>query len=284
MNRKINTLQIQHGLLHLGILLVISACSPETSSQAFDYGTSSDSARYYYIKGWQEILDHGRWIESERSFRKTLEFDPNYLLGKSQVGRITRDLNEREAIYEDILSQMTSLSDDERLLLDVYLKSIEATNNRDKGIEMPDDFMSNRKLQAESNFRKFIYKHPEDDYVKAEYIEWLHFIHGPQIALDSLKTLASPRQKELGFYISFAASLELELDKIDNAIALSESLEKLMGDSTYTSYMKLKAEIYLTQDSLQKAKECIDRVVRIDPKHQLAVRFQTQINEKLENN
>lgn len=64
-------------------------------------------------------------------------------------------------------------------------------------------------------------------------------------------------------------------------MALSTNLEELMLNSTCTSYMKLKAEIYLAQDSLNKAKEHIDQVVRIDPDHIIALGMQNAINNKL---
>ena len=67
-----------------------------------DYGTDSDSARFYFLKGWQEILDYGRWTESEAAFRKAVEFDPDWLLGKSLVGRITRNLEERENLLAEL--------------------------------------------------------------------------------------------------------------------------------------------------------------------------------------
>jgi len=109
--------------------------------------------------------------------------------------------------------------------------SIQAFNNRDKGIKNSPEFNANRKQLAASNFRKFIKKYPDDSYVKAEYIEWLHFIHGPKTALDSLKSLATENQKKLGFYISYAASLELELREIEEAMVLSKDLKNLMIDS-----------------------------------------------------
>lgn len=56
-----------------------------------------------------------------------------------------------------------------------------------------------------------------------------------------------------------------------------------MTDSTYTSYMKLKAEIYMAQDSLYKAKEYIDQVVEIDPNHIIALGMQSAINKELNN-
>lgn len=202
---KVNIIfSINFSAFTLFILLSISACDPVESgfnSNTFDYGTKSDSARFYYLNGFHEILDNGRWTESEKSFRKALEFDPDYILGKSLVGRITRELKEREILLQELQAVRDSESSDEKLLLDVYLLSIESYNNRDKGIEATSEFNAKRRRISESNFRKFVHKYPEDDYVKAEYIEVLHFIHGPEATLDSLKSLATEKQMKSGFFI-----------------------------------------------------------------------------------
>lgn len=282
----ISSINLSAFVLLLFILLPISACDSIDSSNhsnTFDYGTKSDSARFYYLNGFHEILDNGRWTESEKSFRKALEFDPDYMLGKSLAGRITRELEEREILLEELQMVKDKASYDEKLLLDVYLLSIESYNNRDKGIIATSEFNAKRRQISESNFRKFVHKYPEDNYVKAEYIEVLHLIHGPKAALDSLKSLATEKQLKSGFYINSYASLELELGNIQKALALSKDLEELMLDSTYTSYMKLKAEIYMAQDSLNKAKEYIDQVVKIDPNHIIALGMQNAINNRLNN-
>lgn len=278
--------KIKHAILSNFVLLTLflgsfCACDEEHNANSFNYGTESDSARYYYLNGFHEILDNGRWTESEKSYRKALEFDPDYTLGKSLVARITRNLNEREILLQELLAKKERINRDESSLLDVYLLSVEAYNNRDKGIKGSSEFRSRRRQMAESNFREFVHRYPEDDYVKAEYIEWLHFNHGPEAALDSLRQLATERQMKLGFYISYAASLELELGNVGKAIALAENLKELMRDSTYTSYMKLRAEIFMAQDSLQKAKEYIDHVVRMDPNHLIALGIKSEIDEKL---
>ncbi len=269
------------GILVFFTLVLNSSCSSHKTSDSFEYGTKSDSARYYYLNGFHEILDNGRWTEAEKSYRKAIEFDPDYMLGKSLVGRITRNLKEREELLQSILKTEKRITNDEKLLLDVYLLSIETYNNRDKGVKVTEEFKTKRKKIVASNFRKFIHKFPGDDYVKAEYIEWLRAIHGPKVTLDSLQILATEKQMKLGFYISYAASLELELGNIEKAIALSENLKELMIDSTYTSYSKLKAEIYIAQDSLHKAKEYVDKIIRIDSNHIIALGMQSEIEKQL---
>jgi hypothetical protein len=47
--------------------------------------------------------------------------------------------------------------------------------------------------------------------------------------------------------------------------------------------MKLKPEIYMGQDSLNKAKEYIGQVVENDSNHTIALEIQHAINDKLNN-
>ncbi len=278
------TFSPKHCFLHIlliSLVLLTSSCNSRKHASTFDHGTKNDSARFYYLKGFHEILDNGRWTESERAYRKALEFDPDYPLGKSLVGRITRNLNEREKLLEELLLVRNEVSPEEQLLLEVYLSSMESYNNRDKGITASAESKAKRKQMVESNFREFVHKFPDDNYVKAEYIEWLHHIYGPKAALDSLKHLVTEEQMRLGFYISYTASLELELGNLEKAVALSKDLKELMIDSTYTSYMKLKAEIYMAQDSLLRAKEYLDRIVKIDPNHLIALSMQSKIEAQI---
>lgn len=106
-------------ILLIFLLLSIVACESNNNYNSFDYGTKSDSARFYYLNGFHEILDNGRWTESEKSYRKALEFDPNFMLGKSLVGRITRNVTERERLLEELQKIKDKANTDEKLLLDV---------------------------------------------------------------------------------------------------------------------------------------------------------------------
>ncbi|MBL4755808.1 MAG: hypothetical protein JKY52_19720 [Flavobacteriales bacterium] len=268
-------------LILAGLTCFATACTTHPVSNRFDYGTQSDSARYYFMKGWEEIMDHGRWTESEEAFRKAVVFDPDWMLGKSQIGRITQNLEERQQLLRELEMAKELASEDERLLLDINLLSLEAANNRDQGIKNSEKSRINRRQLAEANFGKFSRKYPDDNYFKAEYIEYLHINHGPGAAMDSLRALASTDQMKLGFYISYSAILELELGNIQNAIDLAMLLNETLSDPSYTSPLMLKVQIYMAQDSLQLASEYIDQVVEMDPKHIIALDTQSQINRAL---
>jgi len=89
---------------------------------------------------------------------------------------------------------------------------------------------------------------------------------------------------KLGFYISYSASLELELGNIEEAIVLEKVLSQTLSDASHTSPIVLKAQIYMAQDSLQKAKEYVSKVVEMDPNHIIALVTLSQINRDLEGN
>ncbi len=144
------------------------------------------------------------------------------------------------------------------------------------------EFNNMRRQLAEQNFGAFARKYPEDDYFKAEYIEFLHANHGSQVALDSLNALANKRQSQLLFYMTYAGALEIELGQIELAKA---RLKHLSRDefSNYLSPLVYHAQLLQAQDSLVKAKEAIDQVVQADPKHLIAVGMQSRLAQKLKN-
>lgn len=285
MGKRLIYINYTRNLLTLaGVTFFTMACTTNNPvSTSFNYGTQSDSARYYFIKGWEEIMDNGRWTESEEAFRKAVEFDPDWILGKSQVGRITRNLEERQELLQELEFVKNQASEDERLLLDVNLLSLEIANNRDQGIKNSETLKRKRQL-AETNFGKFSRKYPDDNYFKAEYIEFLHVNHGARVALDSLRALASVDQMKIGFYISYSAILELELGNIEKAISLAKVLKETLSDPSYTSPLMLDAQIYMAQDSLQKAKKLVNLVLEMDSNHLIALGKQSLINHALKIN
>jgi len=269
----------------LFIILVFSGCSNNPTSQEgqepYNYGTTNDSARHYFMLGWSEIMDNGRWTESEAAFRKAIEFDPDWQLGKSLVGRITQDTEERKAILADLEAHFAEADPDEKMLLAVNMQSLQASNNRDEGIPNAAGASQKRRQMAEENFGAFAKKYPNDDYFKAEYIEFVHLNHGAQTALDTLMAWATPEQKELGFYLGFSGSLALELDQMEKAEDYLALLQNAVPDKSCPSPLVLEAQIWFTKDSLERAKTLIDQVVQMDSNHLIAKGMQAQLASQL---
>ena len=264
----------------LSIIILLVSCNKSLETKRFNFGTENDSALYYYNKGWEYIMDYGEWTKSEEAYRKALTFDSNFLLGKGIVGKITTILEERKSILKELEEKKDQVSEDERLLLDDLLSILELMNARDQGIKLSPKFYTNFYNSAEKGMRTFIHKYPHESYIKAEYIEVLHANHGAQTALDSIHALTTPEQKTVPFYISYAATLETELENFENALAKAKQLEKVINNDKSPAIYYTYAQIYLAMDSLELAKSNIEKTIKLDAKHQLAYRVQKRIAEK----
>lgn len=267
--------------LFLSILVGFAACQKTESSVDYNYGTKSDSALYYFNKGWISIMDEGKWIDSEKFYRKAVAFDPNFILGKSLVGRITQNLHERIAIQKELEDKIVTVDEDSKLLLQVYLASIRSMNKRGQGLKSKPDDSKNRLDLSEKNFRSFLKKHPNEDYIKAEYIEVLHRKYGAKTALDSLYLLATERQLKLPFYIHYNATLEAEMGDFERALQLAEDLKSSLNNPMSPNQYLILADIYYRMDSIKQAKFMIEKVVSLDPKHLIGQGLRKKIYAKL---
>jgi len=71
------------------------------------------------------------------------------------------------------------------------------------------------------------------------------------------------------------------LGQTEKAIELSKRLKEKRIDSTYANYPMLKARIYFAQDSINKAKSLVDRVIELDSNNIYALRLQHQLEEQI---
>ena len=260
---------------------LIFSCQKESKQARFNFGTENDSALFYYNKGWEYILDTGEWTKSEAAYRKAMTFDPEFVLGKGIVGKITTNLEERLAIYNELETKKTSVTPDERLLLDDLLLVLKLFNSRDQNIKLDESFYKNFYESSEIGMRTFIRKYPHESYIKAEYIEVLHANHGAQVALDSIDVLTTLAQKELPFFISYAAFLESELGNYEKALAKAHELKQVIYNDQAPAVPYTFAQLYLDMDSLYLAKTNIEKAIQLDAKHQLAFRVKKRIDDRL---
>jgi tetratricopeptide (TPR) repeat protein len=273
-------------LIPLLFLIAIPSCkqkvhNKETSQKDYSYGTQNDSALFHHNKGWEYIMDYGQWTLSEKAFRKAVAFDSTFVIGKSLVGKITGDLNERIRLLNEINLEKSKASRDDQLLLEVTLATIELFNSRDQNQKLEPDFYSNFKKIAENNYRDFIHKHPNESYIKAEYIEVLQSNYGSKIALDSLHLLTTSKQKEIPFFISYAATLESDLGNYKKALLIADAFKTKINNTNIPQPYVLYASIYLKMGSLSVAKAQIEKALKLDPKHVFAQRFKNEIDRKL---
>lgn len=266
-------------LIALGICI---SCNSKKAQVAFDYGTKNDSALFYFHKGWEHIMDKGEWTLSEEAFRKAVDHDPDFLIGKSLVGRISDNLEERLEIKEVLASKKETLTAGERLLLDVYALNIEIMNARSQSPENISAIVKDFRALSETNYRTFVHTYPEESYIKAEYIEVLHARYGAQQALDSLQVLTSQKERDgRPFFKSYSASLESELGNYKQALLYANQVVAMSKNAPIAGPQVVFADIYFKMDSLQLAKKYIDKAVALDPKHIIAKGLKRNIEKSI---
>lgn len=77
----------QHIWVFAFIAIGFTACQKGEHSFNYDYGAKNDSAVYYFNKGWVAIMDEGRWIDAEKSYRKAVAVDQDFLLDGRRAGQ-----------------------------------------------------------------------------------------------------------------------------------------------------------------------------------------------------
>lgn len=256
--------------------LLVIATTQGAMSQGFQYGASSQEALEKYKLGWEQILDLGEWTQAEESFRKSIELDPEFLMGWSQVGRISNDPKERMEIYQMLESKKTSLQGFERELLEVYLGSLKIIDYKDRGREVRQEMVSEFRDKLYFTSRDFLQVFPEETYIEAEYIESIEGKFGAAAALDSMQTRQIVQKSP--FFKSYQVLCLSETGEFEKArIALAE-LQQIPGMRKSPAFFYTKGKLLFDQNKFVEAKKAIEMCLELDPKHTLARRIKASID------
>lgn len=263
-------------------LIVVFSCKTDTKENRSHlmYSTSENALKHYQ-KGWIQIMDEGNYEEAEVSYRRALEEDSSFLVGKSVLARLTLDLDERIQLHQELQHEKESIYGDERLVLDVYTALVHYTNLRDQGAPETKVALQEALKIGEEHLRKIIHTYPEEVYLKAEYFEILNSIYGPKQALDSLNVLSTASQKENPFLLGFAASMHAELEDYGLAMKKANRLLEVVNDSMLPKTYVVLADIYYKMGSLKIAKSNADRANSIDFKNLDASRLKKKIDKAI---
>lgn len=245
----------------------------------FTYGTPSKEAKEAYLKGWESIMDLGEWTLAEESFRKSIEIDPQFLLGWSQVGRISNDPKERMEIYQMLESKKMDLNGFERDLLEVYLGSLKIIDYRDRGLEVQSELITDFREKLYTTSQYFLKIYPEETYIEAEYIEAIKGKFGAAAALDSMATRQISSKSP--FFKSYQTLCLSGLGRYEEAMLALEELGQLLETTENTAYYYTKGVILYDQKKYLESKNEIEKCLELDPKHTLARRIQRQIENEL---
>jgi metallo-beta-lactamase class B len=167
-------------------------------------------------------------------------------------------------------------------LYDIFLGSINAMNSRYEGKIISQEQAASRRLKNEQRYRFFVHKHPGESYIKAEYIEIIHANQGAKNALDSLNHLTSEKEKSLGFFQTYTASLQAELGNFNQSRALIKSFRSSFEANdlppafyfTIGNYFSLRDSLFLAYDNIKRA-------VQIDSNHKIAQLRVKNLRDKL---
>lgn len=225
-------------------------------------------------------MDEGNYSKAEIAYRKMMAHDPDFLIGLSLLGRITKDLDERKQIELSLESRKEEVSGDERILLNMFTDLVKLTNQREIN---PDE----AKLQAKRIFKsgeqqliQLVHKYPDEIYYKAEYIEVLHRNYGAEVALDSMSALASPEQQNRPFLTGYSASLEAEIGLFESALKKAESLFEIMDKQSPKPYV-VHGDIYYKMGNFDKAREFVAKALIFDSENIDALRLMSKISSEL---
>jgi tetratricopeptide (TPR) repeat protein len=246
--------------------------------EPFHYGTNSPEALAAYLKGWEQILDRGEWTLAEASFRQAVALDSGFLLAWSQVGRISKNPEERGRIHAKLSSANVNGNDWEQKLLEVYLASLDLIDSKDRGLPISREQIGGFYNFSESHFSDFLKVHLDEEHIYSEYIEVIHGIHGPQAALDSMALDLGKGKQLPPFLISYTAQLQAELKDFEGALETVENLKKSLDKAELPIVPFTYAFIFFEKGEYLLAGKFLDQTLALDPNHTLAQRLRMQVN------
>ena len=231
---------------------------------------SRERADLHFEAGWSHIMNEGRWTAAEASFRAAAEADPEWVLARSLVARITADVVEREALLEWIEARIDDVGEPDRLLLEVFVRNIVAMNARDRGRDLPAGFRAERQEIARRNFSRYVEQRPEAWWASAEWVEWIHSAEGAEAALSAIDERVDRSVVDAPFFVSYRTVLLAELGRYAEAEGAALAFEASLQDPGAPAVHVLRAQLALAEGRAGVALVGLERALEIDPAHLIA--------------
>ena len=262
--------------LLLPAVFAAGGLSADEASRRYGFGGADTDALALYRQGWIEILEYGRWTEAERLYRETVAADPDFIVAKSVLARITSDTAERNRLFEEVRSRLDEVDDDGRLLLVTYQKTLELFAARETGDTAAPEARAAMARRAVNDYGRFLEKYPDEWSVMIEYVEWIHALEGPAAALAEIERLREARGSATSFGY-FPAWFHAELGQHDTARRLASAFTRRIDDASSPQPHYLNAYLAFSAGDLDAARLAIARALALDPGHLLARRLQNTI-------
>lgn len=247
-------------------------------AQKLPLSTTSDSASFYYELAWEHVLNHGNYGASEAAFRKMTKHDPDFLVGLSLLGRISEDSLEQRQIFDKVELGKHKIKGDERLLLDVFVELHRLRLIRKENPEKAKTQVKKALELGQKNLGFLGKKYKDESYYQAEFIESVHYVQGPQAALDSLKTL--DQNPLMPFLQGYKALLLAKTGRMEAAFLISDELLLRFPRGTVPKPFMVKADLYERKGQLRLAMKFVEKVLEIDPQSVDALRLKDKIKAR----
>ena len=233
-------------------------------AQKLHLSTQSDSALYYYHLGWLKIMDEGSYSNAAQAFAKVVKHDPNFLVGLTIRGRISKDIQEQKKLLKIIEKQRHKIQGDERLLLDVFTELHRLMIIRQgKSVQKTRKQLNKALNLSQKNLHIIANKYPDEPYYIAEYLETLHYKAGAQSVLDSLKLF--PKAAKTPFLIGYKAEALAELGKYQQALILADQLFLIFASKPdVPKPWVVKGAIYAAMGDKITAKKFVKQALKLD--------------------
>ncbi|MEE4278131.1 MAG: hypothetical protein V2I82_06665 [Halieaceae bacterium] len=248
------------------------------SSGLYSFGGASKEALNLYRRGWREILLHGRWTEAERLYREAAAADPDFLIAKSVLARITTDSSERQALYEAVEARRDEVDDAGQLLLNTYQATLELFAMRERGESGSAEERTAMMHRAVEDYGAFLERYPNEWSVIIEYVEWVHALEGPQAALDAVESIQASRAQNIDFSY-FPIHFEAELGHHERAAEMAEAFAQRIDIPDAPQPHFLSALLAFERGDFDEAESEASRALALDPRHLLAERLLRRAKE-----
>lgn len=270
--------------------LLVSCAAPASSGggaqheATFAPGSSpSAEARRTYTAGWAAIMDEGRWTLAEERFRAASAAAPEWVLGRTLVGRITGDVEEREEILAWVEANLETASLAERFVLDAFVLNLQSSIARGRGEKLPEGFRERLAESSVEGFRAYLRFHPDDVYIAAELVEWIHSTEGAEAALAAMDEEVRPTSRGVPFFLGYRVNLLAELGRIEEAREAADAHAALLADPTAPAVHTVRGRVLLAAGELEEARENAARAVQLDPQNLSAAGLLRAIEARLSN-
>jgi len=205
--------------------------------------------------------------------------DPDFLMAQSLLGRISGNLDERERIQKEVEQRIDTVHGDEGHLLDSYLALVNLMNVRVTHPDRAGAVARQALVDAEPILRTIVHRYPDEEYYRAEYVEVLNYVHGPQVALDTLGLFLSESGQDNIFLLGYRAELLADVGRLDEAFEEASAFSESFSGRDVPKPHVVLADVLVKMSKFELALPHVMRALELDPRNIDAQRLKASLSD-----